>query len=88
MILQAFTPLSEFLVLLGRLHFAVLKPFFFRLRFEPTRLGFKPGQNPAWDLNPHGWDSYQAKIQFETLTHVAGAQTQPKHMVFQVRSQT
>ena len=25
------------------------------------RLGLKPSQNPAWDLNPHGWDSNPAK---------------------------
>ena len=23
--------------------------------------GLKPSQNPAWDLNPHGWDSNPAK---------------------------
>ena len=24
-------------------------------------LGLEPSQNPAWDLNPHGWDSNPAK---------------------------
>ena len=24
-------------------------------------LGLKPSQMPVWDLNPHGWDSNQAK---------------------------
>ena len=24
-------------------------------------LAFEPSQNPAWDLNPHGWDSNPAK---------------------------
>ena len=25
------------------------------------RLELEPSQNPAWDLNPHGWDSNPAK---------------------------
>ena len=37
------------------------------LGLKPTWPGFKPGQNPVWDLNPHGWD-YSAETQFGTLT--------------------
>ena len=32
-----------------------------RLGLEPTQAGLEPGQNPDWDLNPHGWDSNAAK---------------------------
>ena len=31
-----------------------------------------------WDLNPRGWDSNLAKIQFGTLIHMAGTKTQSK----------
>ena len=31
------------------------------LGLEPMWLGLKPSQNPAWDLNPRGWDSNPAK---------------------------
>ena len=30
------------------------------LGLKPMWMGFKPSQNPAWDLNPHGWDSNPA----------------------------
>ena len=45
---------------------------------EPTWLGLKPSQNPAWDLNPCGWDSNPAETLPGTQTHVVGTQTQPK----------
>ena len=32
-----------------------------RLGLESTWLGLEPSQNPAWDLNPRGWDSNPAK---------------------------
>ena len=31
------------------------------LGLKPMWLGFEPSQNPAWDLNPPGWDSNPAK---------------------------
>ena len=35
---------------------------FSNLEMVYLRLGLKPSQNPAWDQNPHGWDSNPAKI--------------------------
>lgn len=35
--------------------------FYHRLGLELTRLGLKPSQNLAWDLNPYSWDSNPAK---------------------------
>ena len=29
---------------------------YLRLGLKPKRPGLKHGQNPAWDLNPGGWD--------------------------------
>ena len=28
---------------------------------KPMGLGLEPSQNPAWNLNPHDWDSNPAK---------------------------
>ena len=43
-----------------------------RLGLECMWLGLKPGQNPVWDLNPHGQDSNLAKTLFGIWTHMAG----------------
>ena len=39
---------------------------YLRLGLEPTWLGLESSQNPFWDLNPLGWDSYPAKLLFGT----------------------
>ena len=39
----------------------IIETVYLRLGLEPTWLGLKPGQNPVWDSNPHGWDSNSAK---------------------------
>ena len=43
-----------------------------RLGLDPRQPGLEPGQNPDWDLNPHGWDSNLAKTQgiLTEITHL------------------
>ena len=52
-----------------------------RLGLETTWLGLKPSQNPAWDLNPCGWDSNPAKTQgiwFQDLMELRFLMSSPR----------